>query len=270
MSLMIRDLFQGMLASISVGKNQTVKDISQYRDFIRDRELEFKQLLELLKNRGEIFAKIHDGCRAGSIVRVDVNQWKISNTSAWQDPGYLACWPINKFVTAKLVNDRPTGKKLNFQIPYDFTTNIAWNARYQAKFDGRKSVSLSYDEHMSLEFLFDYQGPTVYCYSRTERTPEELAAMRDPAQHKVFDQLGDEIQLGDLFLYGGANTLLIGKLIKVTEQGSLAYTAFIGGGSGRISTEMVRRQVKNGENVTCLLKYSKDLGDRLMLFKLSN
>jgi hypothetical protein len=94
--------------------------------------------------------------------------------------------------------------------------------------------------------------------------------MRDPAQHKVFDQLGDEIQLGDLFLYGGANTLLIGKLIKVTEQGSLAYTAFIGGGSGRISTEMVRRQVKNGENVTCLLKYSKDLGDRLMLFKLSN
>jgi hypothetical protein len=271
MGLMIRNLYGGILESVNIRERSLTNDVLiRYKDLVRNYETDFVELTNLIRNGGEFYAKIHDGCRAGSIVKVKSNQFNIASTKHWHGGSVIHKAQITKLITAILERDYISGFKLTFQIPYLLCPNNYYKSRFKVSFDDGKTVGLSHDEQQSLEHLSGYVGPTVSCFTRTERTPEERAAMREPAQHKVFDQLGDEIQLGDLFLYGGANTLLIGKLVKVTEQGSLSYTSFVGGDTGRISTELVRKQVKKGEKVPCLLKYSKDLGERLMLFKLSN
>lgn len=271
-NIKLYNLFTGDLDTIAIPVTTQTQNIQyQHRDTFSDFSNSLQKLFSMINNQKEFYASINDGCRAGSIVRIPGSQYRLKNdtTRRYTFGKLVSTFQPTNWVTVKVIDAR-SNYDMIIASSQLLESNIHYTARFQAQFDGRKSVSLSQDEHMSLEYLPDYQGPTVYCYARKSLTSEERAEIAKPDQFPVFDQIGEKIEIGELFFYGGANTLLIGKLIKVGKGGSLTYTSFVGRGSGRISTDLVRKCIRNGDKVPALLKFSKDLGDKLMLFKLSN
>ena len=271
MSLRLQDLYHGSLGSISVKAQVPIRQLlADHRDFTRVAEDAYHKLLSIIRNGDDFYARIHDGCRAGSIVRVNGNQYKFEATShGYRHRGRrLDKMGFSRMLDAVLVQDYNNGTTLYLEAHQQIASNIH-GRRVKAQYDDRKEVGLSQDERMSLEFLPDYEGPTVYCYSRRERTPEERAEDAKPDQFPVYDQIGEEIKLGDLFFHGEANAIQIGKLLKVGKTGSISYKPYVGQGSRRIISESVRKAITKGQPVPSFLRYSKDLGDKLMIFKLA-
>lgn len=270
MSLRMQDLYSGLLGSLYVKERTLTKQlIKDHQDYIEAAVEAYKKLLTIIRNGDEFYAKIHSGCRSGSIVRVSSNQYKVESASNHHYGRQLGKAGFGSTMTATLMDDYSNGPKLIFEAGQKITPSIHYTARIKAQYDDRKEVGLSQDEQMSLEYLPDYAGATVYCYTRTERTPEERAEAAKPDQFPVYDQIGEEIKLGDLFFHGEANAIQIGKLLKVGKTGSIAYKPFVGQGSKRIITESVRKAITKGQPVPSFLRYSKDLGDKLMIFKLA-
>jgi hypothetical protein len=260
-----------MLGRVETAESRLTKKLAnQHFPAFKEMEANVRKLMALVMGGEPFYARINEGCRKGSIVRIDSSQYKVAEPGKIYFGQELNSILFKDKVVARLTKDYSPGKfLLSFHIPKVVLPDISYQDRIKAEFDGRKTVGLTHDEQYSMEFLPDYSGPTVYVFTKTQRTPEERAALKDPAQHKVFDQIGEEIAIGDLFFYGEANALNIGKLLKVGKTGALSYASFVGNRPTRIITETVRKCVSEGKPVPALLKFSKDLGDKLMLFKLS-
>jgi len=267
-TLNLFELDKNILLRIPVSGRDTRGLIQQKLALIEQYESSLKMLLAAVHEGSDFYVRVNSGCRAGSIVKVSGKQYTFKNHQA-SIYGLREEIKYSSHLGVAYVNTYPVNGELILRSTKRLETTIRWDERIEAQFDDRKPVKLSLEEQQSLEYLPDYEGPTVYCFSRTKRTPEEIAASRQPDQFKVYDQIGEEIQIGDLFFHGSSNSLTIGKLVKVSKEGSLTYTSFVGGASGRIIAEIVRKNIKNGRPVPTLLKFSKDLGDKLMIFKLS-
>lgn len=270
-SLKIEELYKGCIGTVRFTERRLTKTaaLANFIPELRAKEAALRKLIGIVRSGDDFYARVTAGCRAGSIVRVDGSQYDVKAPGKRYCGRDIANTALGDLIVAKLVDDYSAGLVINYEVTKMVGPNIPYQDRVKAQYDGRKDVGLSQDEQYSLEYLPDYEGPTVFEFNKTRRTEEERAAMRDPAQHKVFDQIGEEIALGDLFFYGSANSLSICKLVKIGKTGSLGYTAFVGGATGRIINEVVRQTVSQGKPVPCLLKFSKDLADKLMIFKLA-
>ena len=269
-TLPLKDLYHGVLGEMQVVERKLSKRTAlNYYEGFKEREVSLRKLIAIVMGGDEFYARITDGCRAGSIVRIDGSQYDVKAPGKSYNGRDMDMTSLGGMIIAKLVDVYGKGPHIRFETNKMVSPNIPYQDRVKARYDGRKDVQLSHNEQFSLEFLPNYQGPTVFEFNKTKRTEEERAAMRDPAQHQVFDQIGEEIALGDLFFYGSANSLTICKLTKVGKTGSLAYKAFVGGAVGRIINEVVRDAVSKGKPVPCLLKFTKDLSDKLMIYKLA-
>jgi hypothetical protein len=220
-------------------------------------------LVAKVSKRENIYAEILSGPRKGSIVRLEAKGLNLIRTSGPYTvshkivkDGMLFC-QVSKF----------TGAETVIYPEISLSTSL-WNQMFY--FDGRKPVGAQ-SQDCDWDYLIDYNGPTVYKFFRPKKSQEEkdAEAAAKAKTYPVYDQLGNEIAIGDIFFYGSSNSLLIGKLTKVSASGVLNYRSVMDSTESRIMNQMLTQNVRQGKPCSNLLLYSKDLGDKIILAKLA-
>jgi hypothetical protein len=223
----------------------------------------------LYRQHKPLWVKVTEGARAGTIARMDRDMVAYN---VWQEPktwnsSYL---DFNRMYDDKLIVEY----HMKDFSPYATVHAPAWIAFDQMrnavlKFDDRKPINIDYATTMSLEFLPEYQGPSVYEFTRVVKSKEELVAEKNPYKFPVIDQLGHQINQDDMFIYGTANYLIIGQLKRVSDSGVITYKPWDGTKESKIMSASVLQAVKEGKSCAALMLFDKKLMDRMMMFKLA-
>lgn len=134
-------------------------------------------------------------------------------------------------------------------ITFDISDlEVAW--------DGRKNKIQPW--YTDIEWLINYEGPTVWAWEVSPRTKKEIP--------KVYDRLGEEIQPGNFvsFIYQkyGAVELMYGTITRINENGTV-WAKNMRMSSDDVSEE---HRIRSNENIVIM---EKNFMDKLMMFKLS-
>lgn len=135
---------------------------------------------------------------------------------------------------------------------------------FRLGWDKRKNTLSAWTNYYSeIEWLRNYQGPTVYDFDRERGKPN------DPKVECLKDRTGKQIKVGDFCCYilhhfqnSGAG-IYFGTVTKFTKNGGTAYIKNI---KLAESDRVEEKRVTYSENIVVL---TKDLLDRMMMARLS-
>jgi len=276
-------------AMLSGNSDDVISDTIARRRVIID---QMEKLVKLYKANQPIYARIHSGARAGSIVRIARSSISLAKVKSG-DPspfggrqaiqeGMLQSDPRilvkilkddNAFDTFMLGTYRTYlwvgfHEYLKFARGQDHHYN---GGILFYEFDGRKPVKTSFTDQSGLELLPDYQGPTVFEFARKDPVSAAEKAMRVKALNFTpIDRFGHKLKVDDLFIYGKPNDLVFGRLVRVSEKGVISCKDFMTGAEVALMAEDTKRCVKKGLPISALMRFEKDevLSQKLMVEKL--
>jgi len=289
-NLTIHSVDEGYLFySIAGDIDTTVRDTLIQRKVVID---QMEKLVQLYKADQPIYARINSGARAGSIARIARSSISLVKVPSGDPSGYRqiikeGTLQTDPRIRIKVMKDGHSIDNIFFGSDHTYLW-IGLNeylkfARGQDhhysggiliyEFDGRKPVKTSFTDQSGLELLPDYQGPTVFEFARKDpvsAAEKARLAKENALAFTPIDRFGHELQVGDMFIYGKANDLIFGKLIKVSEKGIITCRDFMSNKETRLMAEDTVRCLKHGLRISALMRFDKDevLSQKLMVEKL--
>jgi hypothetical protein len=241
-----------------------------------------------------IYVKINEGTRAGSIARVHrkalvlhtlpldgigtgaiKSKANIINSYVSDDfPNVVAKIGWEADILASFVGSRG-GRSPIFWV--GFLEMLEFQCYHSAlyEFDGRKPVRTNYSDLNNLEVLLDYEGPTKFVFTRAEsksaeEKEEERRAKVNELAFTPIDKFGNELAVGDMFIFARSDELLFLKLKKVSQHGFIVGTDLITKREVSLQAKASIAATKGSIKNAALAKFSKDeiLSQKLMMEKL--
>lgn len=239
-----------------------------------------------------LFVKINNGAREGSIARLDPSCYEI-RTPSFEDKHMRSnlslvkrfLVPDDHRLTITIMKNKgdafdhfiQSNGQSWFEIHCQHSKVVAVNL-YSDKvfaFDDKKSVRCNWNDMVDLEWLPDYEGPTVSQFTRKANVSKEEKARierekRNEIAYTPIDKFGYKLGAGDMFVYGKADDLVLGILVKVTDSAVMVYKPILGGDEKRIMGTYTIESLKKGERIQALMRFEKDevLSQKLMVEKL--
>jgi hypothetical protein len=230
-------------------ETKRLASLSNYDHIFAAHQLVRKQV----DDHGFFYAEITQGARKGSIVKV------LAKTSQH------SCESLT-YVGV----DREVGISRTFSnqvIVYLWPSRCIEVAEdIKVLFDGStKGLTIAWDAWHSMVILADYQGPTVNTFTKKTKdtTPKKVQ------YYQIFDRFGEEVVIGDKFIYAGGGVVEIAILEGVTQHGHIAFQRVMDGSKTRSGSPYLSKDVKAGEHLGAVLKLSDKMIQKILMAKLA-
>lgn len=248
------------------------------------------KLVELHKAGQPVYGKIHNGARAGSIVRLSPSCITLRSASYAASkyagrskiqvveghPELTMVVQSEEDILSALLGSGALARRselVRFHLTMTEWLDFGGVCNIVYEFDGRKPVKTAFKDQDGFEFLPDYTGPTEFVFTKAvsksaeEKKAEALANLL-PLVPK--DMFGHELAVGDMFIYARRDELVIARLVKTNEYGYITAETLIGKKEVRLQGDVSATATKSGANNPALMKFDKNevLSTKLMVEKL--
>jgi len=266
------DIYRGRYADQS---DETIENVIANRQLLIQG---MAKMVEDFKAGRPIYAKIHSGARAGSIAKIERDCLQLRNISSVpKGPAYniirQGTLPTDPNIFIRESKSGFMGIRepnlLEIYMMEWIEQDGSKTLRYE--FDGRKPVATNWGDQAGLEILPNHVGPTVYLFAKKPpKTEEEKAKKVDLLPCVPLDMFGNELAIGDMFIYSRRDELVIARLKRTHTSGFITAETILDKKEVRLQGEVSSHATKTGQHNPALMKFDKNevLSTKLMMEKL--